>query len=106
MPIKALLIFGTRPEALKLCPVIRHMKSRPDDFDVRVRVTAQHRKLLNQVLNAFERRIVDEAERLLEDPVAYQPMARCHSPYGNGLASRMIASFLVEHLTHSQLTAV
>jgi len=54
MPIKALFIFGTRPEAIKLCPVIRHMKSRPDEFDVRVCVTAQHREMLDQVLNAFD----------------------------------------------------
>jgi len=51
---RVLFIFGTRPEAIKLCPVIRHMKSRPDDFDVRVCVTAQHREMLDQVLNAFE----------------------------------------------------
>ena len=52
--IRILFIFGTRPEAIKLCPVIRHMKSRPDDFDVRVCVTAQHRKMLDQVLHAFD----------------------------------------------------
>ena len=51
---RTLFIFGTRPEAIKLCPVIRHMKSRPDDFEVRVCVTAQHREMLDQVLNAFE----------------------------------------------------
>ena len=54
MPIKALFIFGTRPEAIKLCPVIRHMRSRPGEFDVRVCVTAQHREMLDQVLNAFD----------------------------------------------------
>jgi UDP-N-acetylglucosamine 2-epimerase (non-hydrolysing) len=54
MPMKVLFIFGTRPEAIKLCPVVRHMKSRPDDFDVRVCVTAQHREMLDQVLHAFE----------------------------------------------------
>jgi UDP-N-acetylglucosamine 2-epimerase (non-hydrolysing) len=53
MSIKVLFIFGTRPEAIKLCPVIRHMKSRPDDFEVRVCVTAQHREMLDHVLNAF-----------------------------------------------------
>jgi UDP-N-acetylglucosamine 2-epimerase (non-hydrolysing) len=52
--IQSLFIFGTRPEAIKLCPVIRHMKSRPDDFDVRVCVTAQHREMLDQVLRAFD----------------------------------------------------
>jgi len=48
-----LFIFGTRPEAIKLCPVVNHLRSRPE-FDVRVCVTAQHRALLDQVLAAFE----------------------------------------------------
>jgi UDP-N-acetylglucosamine 2-epimerase (non-hydrolysing) len=52
--IQTLFIFGTRPEAIKLCPVIRHMKSRPNEFDVRVCVTAQHREMLDQVLHAFD----------------------------------------------------
>lgn len=52
--IKLLFVFGTRPEAIKLCPVIRHMKSRPNEFDVRVCVTAQHREMLDQVLQAFD----------------------------------------------------
>lgn len=54
MPTKALFIFGTRPEAIKLCPVIRHMQARPNDFGVRVCATAQHRGMLDQVLKAFE----------------------------------------------------
>jgi UDP-N-acetylglucosamine 2-epimerase (non-hydrolysing) len=54
MPINVLFIFGTRPEAIKLSPVIRRMKSLPDDFDVRVCVTAQHREMLDQVLHAFD----------------------------------------------------
>jgi UDP-N-acetylglucosamine 2-epimerase (non-hydrolysing) len=52
--LKALFIFGTRPEAVKLCPVIRHLAGRPESFDVRVCVTAQHRSMLDQVLAAFE----------------------------------------------------
>src|ERR1035441_9420922 len=52
--IQSLFIFGTRPEAIKLCPVIRHKKSRPSDFVVRVCVTAQHREMLDQVLHAFD----------------------------------------------------
>ena len=51
--VKTLFVFGTRPEAIKLCPVVVHMKSRPEDFDVRVAVTAQHREMLDQVLEAF-----------------------------------------------------
>ena len=36
---KVLLIFGTRPEAIKMCPLVKELKSRPSDFDVSVCVT-------------------------------------------------------------------
>jgi UDP-N-acetylglucosamine 2-epimerase (non-hydrolysing) len=51
---KVLFVFGTRPEAIKLSPVIRRMKSRTGDFEVRVCVTAQHREMLDQVLSVFD----------------------------------------------------
>jgi UDP-N-acetylglucosamine 2-epimerase (non-hydrolysing) len=51
--IKTLFVFGTRPEAIKLCPVILHLLSRPEDFRVTVCVTAQHRAMLDQVLKVF-----------------------------------------------------
>ena len=51
--IKVLFIFGTRPEAIKLCPVIRSLREYPVPFDVKVCVTAQHREMLDQVLEAF-----------------------------------------------------
>lgn len=50
---KVLFVFGTRPEAIKLCPVVRHLLSRPEEFVTRVCVTAQHRGLLDQVLDVF-----------------------------------------------------
>jgi UDP-N-acetylglucosamine 2-epimerase (non-hydrolysing) len=50
---KVLFIFGTRPEAIKLCPVLLHMRSRPAEFSVRTCVTAQHRGMLDQVLKVF-----------------------------------------------------
>src|SRR5437868_10863101 len=50
---KILLVFGTRPEAIKLCPVIRSLREYPVPFDVKVCVTAQHREMLDQVLEAF-----------------------------------------------------
>jgi len=48
-----LFVFGTRPEAIKLCPVLLHMRQRPDEFSVKACVTAQHRGMLDQVLAAF-----------------------------------------------------
>ena len=48
-----LFVFGTRPEAIKLCPLIRELRSR-EELAVSICVTAQHRGMLDQVLNAFE----------------------------------------------------
>lgn len=52
-PIKTLVIFGTRPEAIKLAPLIKRLQQDPD-FVLTVCVTAQHRQMLDQVLNLFE----------------------------------------------------
>jgi UDP-N-acetylglucosamine 2-epimerase (non-hydrolysing) len=53
MPIKAMLVFGTRPEALKLCPLALHLREHPAFCQVRVCVTAQHRDLLDSALATF-----------------------------------------------------
>jgi UDP-N-acetylglucosamine 2-epimerase (non-hydrolysing) len=51
---KILSVFGTRPEAIKMAPVLLELKKFPEIFDSRVCVTAQHRQMLDQVLNLFE----------------------------------------------------
>ena len=51
---KVLLIFGTRPEAIKMAPLVKEFEKDCQNFDVRVCVTAQHREMLDQVLNFFE----------------------------------------------------
>ncbi len=51
--VTALFVFGTRPEAIKMAPVIRFLQSRPEHFRVRVAVTAQHRQMLDQALAVF-----------------------------------------------------
>lgn len=48
-----LCVFGTRPEAIKMAPVVRELGQRPDECRVRVCVTAQHREMLDQVLELF-----------------------------------------------------
>lgn len=50
--LKIIAVFGTRPEAIKMCPLINELKSR-GTFDVRVCVTGQHREMLYQVLRIF-----------------------------------------------------
>jgi UDP-N-acetylglucosamine 2-epimerase (non-hydrolysing) len=51
---KILLIFGTRPEAIKMAPLVKEFQKYPQVFDTRVCVTAQHREMLDQVLDFFE----------------------------------------------------
>ena len=51
---KVLIVFGTRPEAIKMAPLVKAFGDYRDDFDMRVCVTAQHREMLDQVLDVFE----------------------------------------------------
>lgn len=51
---KILVVFGTRPEAIKLSPVIIELRKYSEDIDLKVCVTAQHREMLDQVLIFFE----------------------------------------------------
>ena len=51
---KILFVLGTRPEAIKLCPVLLHLRGRALEFEVKVCATAQHRAMLDQVLQVFE----------------------------------------------------
>ncbi len=52
--IKVMTIFGTRPEAIKMAPLVLELQKSPEHFESIVTVTAQHREMLDQVLNIFE----------------------------------------------------
>lgn len=51
---KLLLVFGTRPEAIKMAPLVLEFKKYPQQFETIVCVTGQHREMLDQVLNLFD----------------------------------------------------
>lgn len=51
---KVMLVFGTRPEAIKMCPLVKEFQKFPEDFQTIVCVTGQHREMLDQVLKIFE----------------------------------------------------
>lgn len=51
---KVMLVFGTRPEAIKMAPLVKEFQKYPDKFETIVCVTGQHRQLLDQVLQLFE----------------------------------------------------
>ena len=49
-----MLVFGTRPEAIKMAPLVKEFQQRPDEFQTIICVTGQHREMLDQVLHIFE----------------------------------------------------
>ena len=51
---KVMLVFGTRPEAIKMAPLVKELQSRKDEIETVVCVTGQHRQMLDQVLSIFE----------------------------------------------------
>ena len=51
--VKVLTVFGTRPEAIKMAPIVKELKTRKE-IDCKVCVTAQHRQMLDQVLEVFQ----------------------------------------------------
>lgn len=51
---KVMLVFGTRPEAIKMCPLVKEFQKYPNEFETIVCVTGQHREMLDQVLNIFD----------------------------------------------------
>jgi UDP-N-acetylglucosamine 2-epimerase len=53
-PIRVLSVFGTRPEAIKMAPVVRALEAAPDRFESLVCLSAQHRDMLDQIIRAFQ----------------------------------------------------
>ena len=51
---KNLIIFGTRPEAIKMAPLVKEFLKNNNEFETKVCITAQHREMLDQVLSFFE----------------------------------------------------
>ncbi len=51
---KIMLVFGTRPEAIKMAPLVKEFQKHPDEFETIVCVTGQHREMLDQVLHIFD----------------------------------------------------
>jgi UDP-N-acetylglucosamine 2-epimerase (non-hydrolysing) len=54
MAKKVMLVFGTRPEAIKMCPLVKEFQKHPNEFETIVCVTGQHREMLDQVLTIFD----------------------------------------------------
>jgi UDP-N-acetylglucosamine 2-epimerase (non-hydrolysing) len=100
---KILLIFGTRPEAIKLCPVVRKLREDPLKFDVRVCVTAQHREMLDQVLQAFEVQPDHDLDLMLPGQTLFQSTSRILAGLEKVLASERPAMVIVQGDTTTTL---
>src|ERR1700722_1857191 len=70
--LRVITVFGTRPEAIKLAPVVRELRNRPDVFQSSVCVTGQHREMGDQVIDLFSIRpdfdlnLMQHGQRLAE----------------------------------------
>src|SRR5580658_9588384 len=74
--LTVLLILGTRPEAVKLAPLILHLRSRPAEFRTIVCVTAQHRGMLDQVLAIFRIQPDYDLDLMLPGQTLFQSTSR------------------------------
>jgi UDP-N-acetylglucosamine 2-epimerase (non-hydrolysing) len=99
---KILFIFGTRPEAIKLCPVVRTLR-RDAGFEVRVCVTAQHRQMLDQVLAAFDIRPDHDLDRMLPGQTLFQSTSRILAGLESVLAAEQPDLVLVQGDTTTTL---
>jgi len=100
---KILFVFGTRPEAIKLCPVLNHLRSRPVEFQVRVCVTAQHRGLLDQVLEVFDVQPDHDLGAMLPGQTLFQSTSRILAGLEPVLASENPDMLLVQGDTTTTL---
>src|SRR4051794_26219438 len=73
---RILFVVGTRPEAIKLCPVIAYMREHAPDYEARVCVTGQHRVMLDQVLEAFSVRPDYDLDVMLPGQSLFESTAR------------------------------
>jgi len=73
---KIMLVFGTRPEAIKMCPLVKEFQNHSDVFETIVCVTGQHREMLDQVLTIFDVRPDFDLNIMKPDQDLYDVTAR------------------------------
>jgi UDP-N-acetylglucosamine 2-epimerase (non-hydrolysing) len=79
---KVMLTFGTRPEAIKLCPLVKELKKQNDKFETIVCVTAQHREMLDQVLDVFDVTPDYDLNIMKNDQTLFDITCRCLTEIG------------------------
>jgi UDP-N-acetylglucosamine 2-epimerase (non-hydrolysing) len=82
------LIFGTRPEAIKMAPVVHECRRRSDSIEPIVCLTGQHREMLNQITKYFDIEADDNLDLMVSDQTLAQLTARCIEGIDRVLAKR------------------
>jgi UDP-N-acetylglucosamine 2-epimerase (non-hydrolysing) len=99
---KILFVFGTRPEAIKLCPVVNYLRSRPG-YDVRVCATGQHRQMLDRVLSTFGITPDHDLDVMLSGQTLFQSTSRILAALDGVLAAEKPDMVLVQGDTTTTL---
>ena len=81
-----LVVFGTRPEAIKLCPLVTTLVDRSREFRTTVCVTSQHREMLDQVLEVFEVSPHFDLNLMRPDQSLFQITSSCLERMGDVIA--------------------
>jgi UDP-N-acetylglucosamine 2-epimerase (non-hydrolysing) len=102
--VRVLLVFGTRPEAVKLCPVFRYLSGRAD-FEARVCVTGQHRSMLDQVLEAFRVKPHHDLDLMLPGQTLAQSTSRILAALESVIAEEKPDIVLVQGDTTTTMAA-
>ena len=76
---KIMLVFGTRPEAIKMCPLVKAFQKYPEEFETIVCVTGQHREMLDRVLKIFDVKPDYDLNIMKQVQVLYDVTARVHT---------------------------
>lgn len=104
-PRRILIVVGTRPEAVKLAPVIRCLRRQPERFETVVCATAQHREMLDQVLDLFEIRPDVDLDLMGPDQTPNELAARAFAALDRVLADHPADWLLVQGDTTTALCA-
>jgi len=102
--MKVLLVFGTRPEAIKLAPLVKALQAAPERFAARVCVTAQHRQMLDQTLDLFEVRPDHDLDLMRPDQSLEELTARALTALAPVVAAERPDVVIVQGDTTTALT--
>lgn len=75
---KIMLVFGTRPEAIKMAPLVKEFQKHADEFETIVCVTGQHRQMLDQVLEIFDIKPDYDLNIMKQGQDLYDEIGRAH----------------------------